>query len=206
MEDIKPRIAPKGVKIAALVLAITGLVFSVLAFIGSLLGLLGYSALFLIATLLVIVVIAIIYLVVYGVMFILLFIINFIALFITALIQALFSSSSSSSFEWITFDGGPGEIVSPEFWSTYGLSVLGGVSLIPIFIVGIVLSLLAMIFSIVALVRVCKSRSRGGFITGGIFAIFSSVLGLFSPLEFIAGVLMFILHPKKEKPKQITMK
>ena len=190
-------------------LLIAGLVFSVFGFIGSILGLLVYNGAYLLALIAFLVVVVALYVVV-GVAVGLVFgVVNFIGLFVAAFFSALFNAGSVDfKGVWPNMDW---NLVPPEAWSAYGIGAAVGLLLIPFFVLGVILSLFAMIFAIIALVNVVKGRKKGQVVTGGVFAIFSSLLGSYKLFEFAGAILAFIAKVNKppleeEEIKQIAMK
>lgn len=185
----------------SIALLIVGLIISIIAFASSILGLIGYTFIYFGGIAAFLAVVAIIYLVVILTAGVLFGIVNFIIIFIEAFISALANSSSSMDFKgvWPNIDW---NLISPSTWEIFGFSVLGGTLVFPFLIVASVTSFFAMIFAIIALANVGKGKSKGGMITGGVFAILSSLNGTFSLLEFIGGVLAFIPRIKKPEEKK----
>ncbi len=196
----------------ALALLIVGLVSSVLCFMASLGLLLLYCGVYAIA-LLIVVLVCLVVLAVLGFAL-------FVIFFFIAIIAALFGANNFDFFKSI-MPKDLGEIFPQDLFEQFGKSSLWYAIGIPIVTVLIVTSTVAMVFSIIALVRLCKARKKSGGVVGGVFAILASITGMFSIAEFAGGVLMFFIPSEeyalgheleikesqsKEKPKAIMQK
>ena len=151
------------------------------------------------------------YLIVLITMGLLFGIINWIILFIEAFFAALANSSKPMDFNGVWPEDMDWNIIPAEYWEMFGMGSAIGAVVLPIFVIAAISSLLAMIFAIVALVNVNKAKSKGKVITGGVFAIISSLLGKLSIIELVGGVLAFIAKVKQkdeieEKQKEISKK
>ena len=200
-----------GIHKASVGLLVAGLVISVLAFLASILGLTIYSALYFGAILAFLIFVAVIYLTVLITMGLLFGFINYIILFVEAFFAALANSSKPMDFNGVWPEDMDWNIIPAEYWEMFGMGSGIGATLLPLFIIAVISSLFAMIFAIVALANVAKGKSKGGIITGGVFAIISSLLGKLSIIELVGGVLAFFAKVKKkdeteEKPKEIEQK
>ena len=187
-----------GLHKASIGLLTVGLIFSILTFISSILGLLGYGLLYFGAIIIFLAVVLVIYAVVFLTTGVLFGLVNAIILFIEALVAGGSGGSMSFSGIWPDIDW---NLISPSTWGIFGISSLAGLFVFPLLIILIITSLFAMIFAIVALANVSKGKSKGGMITGGVFAILSSLLGQLTIFEFIGGILAFIPEIKKKDDK-----
>ena len=178
----------KTKKNIALALLIVGLVSSVLCFVASLGLLLLYCGVYAIA-LLIVVLVCLVVLVILGFA---LFIIYFFIAFIAALFGANNFDFMNSILpkDW-------SEIFPQDLFDQFGKSSLWYAIGIPIVTILIVISTIAMIFSIIALVRLCKARKKSGGVVGGVLAILGSITGMFSIAEFAGGILMFFISSEE---------
>ena len=185
-----------GLHKASIGLLTAGMIITILVFVFSILGLLGYSLVYFGGILIFLAVVAVIYLVLILTTGVLFGLINFLILFIEAFFSAL-ANSGSMSFDgaWPDIDW---NLISPSTWETFGLASLFGAIILPLLIFFAIASLIAMIFAIVALANVKKAQNKKGMITGGVFAILSALGGQFSLLELVGGILAFIPKIKEE--------
>ena len=163
---------------------IVGFVFSALGFLSAIGLLLLYFGIYILAFL-VIAVITIVILIISGFTML-------IGLFITAFFAALFGGVSMDSIS-TSFDTIIQEVFPTTLWQDFGISSLWYLIGLPITITLLCTSLIAMIFSIIALVRLSNAESKTGGVVGGVFAVISSLIGFFSIHEFIGGILMCII-------------
>lgn len=163
---------------------IVGLVLSILSFLGALGLLLLYFGLYFLAFLVLALITFVITVSVGASTFVVLFFVGFFA--------ALFGATNLN-FMGDTFNNTFQQTFPYQMWNTFGQVSLFYLIGLPITILLIVNSFIAMIFAIVALVRLNKSKSKAGGIVGGVFAIFSAVFGVCWLHEFVGGILMFII-------------
>ena len=166
---------------------IVGLVLSILSFVGSIGLLLLYFGVYLAAVLVIVYIYAYALLSVFAVFIMIYFIIAFFAV--------LFGATSLDFMSGI----GPElkDIFPQEFLSKFGEYSLYYLIGLPIILWIMITSLIAMIFSIVAMSKFKKSKTRKGAIAGGVFAILSSLTGFFCLHEFVGGILMFFLSDEE---------
>ena len=168
-------------------LLIVGLVLSIQAFVASIGLLLLYFGVYLA------VVVIILYIVAYAALSV--FAVFIMIYMIVAIFAVLFGATS------LDFLGNSGlkieEVFPPEAMQQFGKYSLYYLIGLPIIIMIILSSLASMIFAIISLTRLNKSKSKTGGIVGGVFGILSAFTGWFSLTEFAGGVLMFFISSKE---------
>ena len=196
---------------ASIGLLTAGLIISIFAFIGSIVGLVVFNFFYVAGILVFLAFAAVMYLTVLITLGVVFGLVNYIILFIIALIGAA-SDKPTMDFNAIWPEGVDwGSIVPAQYWEYFGIGAGAGLLIVILLVILIIASLFAMIFAIVALANVKKGKSKGQVVTGGVFALLSSFLGFFSLLEFIGAILAFIAKVNKvdspqESPKQIVKK
>ena len=166
---------------------IVGLVLSILSFVGSIGLLLLYFGLYLAAIVVIVYIYAYALLSVFAVFIVIFFIIAFFA-----------ALAGATNLDFMNGIGPTAEDLFPkELLSKFGEYSLYYLIGLPIIIWLIATSLISMIFAIVAMSRFNKSKTKKGAITGGVFAVLSSLIGFFCLHEFVGGILMFFLSDEE---------
>ena len=187
MNQIKEPDTSIKMQVAQALLSI-GMIISILCFAGSLfLGLL-YVGVYFLVLIAILVIIGVIFVAVGGSLFYISFIIAFFAVLFGAKDLSFLGELWPSDWQ---------ELIPPELVNGFGKFSLYYLIGIPILMVICTSSLLAMIFAIIALTRLNKAKTKAGGVVGGVFAILSSIINIFSLIEFAGGIMMFVI-PDKE--------
>lgn len=164
-------------------LLIIGLVISIHVFVGALGLLLLYFGVYVAA------VVGILY--VYAYALVSVFAVILVVYFIIAIFAALLGATN---FDFLGEMGLSLEkIFPPEVLQKFGIYTLYYLIGLPIIIWMIISSLISMIFAIMALARLNKSKSKAGGIVGGVFGVLSAFTGLFSLTELAGAIMMFVI-------------